>query len=222
MFRREHRLFTVFAILLTAALAYLLGWSNALTAKEIIYSGAPTKNSEASVKNLANLEVGQRLARIETRKIAARLQTLPWVDTADISRNWTSGKVVVAVRARIPIATFNGALMDATGKRFELPGGYDAKLPSVFARDTESGLAAIKLFTKLPTEFSTRTSAFTATSPKNINFKITEGNRSLIVVWGSDVEIGLKLKVYKALVALPENSKIKRIDLTEPRSPIVK
>jgi cell division septal protein FtsQ len=147
---------------------------------------------------------------------------LPWVDTADISRNWTSGKVVVAVRARIPIATFNGALMDATGKRFELPGGYDAKLPSVFARDTESGLAAIKLFTKLPTEFSTRTSAFTATSPKNINFKITEGNRSLIVVWGSDVEIGLKLKVYKALVALPENSKIKRIDLTEPRSPIVK
>jgi cell division septal protein FtsQ len=222
MFRRKHRLFTVFAILLTAALAYLLGWSNVLTAKEISYSGAPTKNSEASVKNLANLEVGQRLARIETRKIAARLQTLPWVDTADISRNWTSGKVVVAVRARIPIATFNGALMDATGKRFELPGGYDAKLPSVFARDTESGLAAIKLFTKLPTEFSTRTSAFTATSPKNINFKITEGNRSLIVVWGSDVEIGLKLKVYKALVALPENSKIKRIDLTEPRSPIVK
>ena len=222
MFRRKHRLFTVFAILLTAALAYLLGWSNVLTAKEISYSGAPTKNSEASVKNLANLEVGQRLARIETRKIAARLQTLPWVDTADISRNWTSGKVVVAVRARIPIATFNGALIDATGKRFELPGGYDAKLPSVFARDTESGLAAIKLFTKLPTEFSTRTSAFTATSPKNINFKITEGNRSLIVVWGSDVEIGLKLKVYKALVALPENSKIKRIDLTEPRSPIVK
>lgn len=222
MFRRKHRLFTVFAILLTAALAYLLGWSNVLTAKEISYSGAPTKNSEASVKNLANLEVGQRLARIETRKIAARLQTLPWVDTADVSRNWTSGKVVVAVRARIPIATFNGALMDATGKRFELPGGYDAKLPSVFARDTESGLAAIKLFTKLPTEFSTRTSAFTATSPKNINFKITEGNRSLIVVWGSDVEIGLKLKVYKALVALPENSKIKRIDLTEPRSPIVK
>jgi len=222
MFRRKHRLFTVFAILLTAALAYLLGWSNVLTAKEISYSGAPTKNSEASVKNLANLEVGQRLARIETRKIAARLQTLPWVDTADVSRNWTSGKVVVAVRARIPIATFNGALMDATGKRFELPGGYDAKLPSVFARDTESGLAAIKLFTKLPTEFSTRTSAFTATSPKNINFKITEGNRSLIVVWGSDVEIGLKLKVYKALVALPENAKIKRIDLTEPRSPIVK
>jgi hypothetical protein len=41
-------------------------------------------------------------------------------------------------------------------------------------------------------------------------------------VWGSDNEIELKLKVYKALVALPENSRIVKIDLTEPRSPIVK
>jgi hypothetical protein len=54
------------------------------------------------------------------------------------------------------------------------------------------------------------------------DFKIAEGNRSLLVVWGSDIENDLKLKVYKALVALPENSKIMKIDLTEPQSPIVK
>jgi cell division protein FtsQ len=210
------------AILLTTGLAYLLGWSNVLTIKEISYIGSPTKSSEATVKALANLEIGERLARVETRKIAGRLQTLPWIESADLSRNWFSGKIVVAVTPRIPIATFNGELMDATGKRFDLPGGFKSKLPSVFARDTKSGLAAIKLFTKLPTEFSTRTSAFTAISPENINFKIVEGKRSLMVIWGSDIEIDLKLKVYRALVALPENSKIKKIDLTEPRSPIVK
>ena len=222
MFLRKHRLLTVLAILLTAGLAYLLGWSNVLTIKEISYIGAPTKSSEATVKALTNIEVGERLARVETRKIAGRLETLPWIESADLSRNWISGKIVVAVTPRIPIATFNGQLMDATGKRFDLPGGFKSKLPSVFARDTKSGLAAIKLFTKLPTEFSTRTSAFTAISPENINFKIVEGKRSLMVIWGSDIEIDLKLKVYKALVALPENSKIKKIDLTEPRSPIVK
>jgi cell division septal protein FtsQ len=222
MFLRKHRLFTVLAILLTAGLAYLLGWSNVLTIKEISYIGAPTKSSEATVKALTNLEVGEQLARVETRKIAGRLQTLPWIESADLSRNWISGKIVVAVTARVPIATFNGQLMDATGKRFDLPGGFKSKLPSVFARDTKSGLAAITLFTKLPTEFSTRTSAFTAISPENINFKIAEGKRSLMVIWGSDIEIDLKLKVYRALVALPENSKIKKIDLTEPRSPIVK
>ena len=222
MFSRKHRLITFFIILLTAGLAYLLGWSNVLTIKEISYLGAPTKSSEALVRNLTDLEVGQRLARIETRKISARLQTLPWIESADLSRNWISGKIEIEVTPRLPIATFNGQLMDASGKRFELPGGFKSKLPSVFARDAKSGLAAIKLFTKLPTEFSTRTSAFTAISPENINFKIAEGKRSLMVIWGSDTEIDLKLKVYKALVALPENSKIKKIDLTEPRSPIVK
>lgn len=222
MFLRRHRLFTVLAILLTAGLAYLLGWSNVLTIKDISYTGAPTKSSEATVKFLTNLEIGEQLARVETRKIAGRLQTLPWIESADLSRNWISGKILIAVKPRIPIATFNGELMDATGKRFELPGGFKSKLPSVFARDTKSGLAAIKLFTKLPAEFSTRTSAFTAISPENINFKITEGKRSLLVIWGSDIELDLKLKVYKALVALPENSKIGKIDLTEPRSPIVK
>ena len=222
MFSRKHRLITIFIILLTAGLAYLLGWSNVLTIKAISYAGAPTKSSEALVKNLTDLEVGQRLARIETRKIAARLQTLPWIESADLSRNWISGKIKIEVTPRLPIATFNGQLMDASGKRFELPGGFKSKLPSVFARDAKSGLAAINLFTKLPTEFSTRTSAFTAISPENINFKIAEGKRSLMVVWGSDTEIDLKLKVYKALVALPENSRIKKIDLTEPRSPIVK
>jgi len=209
-------------ILLISGLAYLLGWSNVLTVKEITYLGAPTKSSETTIKNLARLEVGDRLARVEIRKIAGRIQTLPWVDSADLSRNWISGKIVVAVTPRVPIATFNGQLMDAKGKRFELPGGFELKLPSVFAKDAKSGLAAIKLFTKLPAEFSTRTSAFTATSPENIYFKIVEGKRSINVIWGADKEIDLKLKVYKALVALPENSKINKIDLTEPRSPIVK
>ena len=222
MFLRKHRFSTVLAILLTTGLAYLLGWSNVLTIKEIRYTGAPTKSSEVSVKNLAKLEIGERLARIEIRKIAGRIQTLPWVDSADLSRNWISGKIIVAITPRLPIATFNGQLMDATGKRFELPGGYDAKLPSVFAKDPKGGLAAINLFTKLPTEFSTRTSAFTATTPENINFKINEGKRSLMVIWGSDIEIDLKLKVYRALVVLPENSEIKKIDLTEPHAPIVK
>jgi cell division septal protein FtsQ len=222
MFLRKNRLFKVLAILLTAGLAYLLGWSNVLTVKEISYLGAPTKSSEATIKNLANLEVGQRLARVEIRKIAGRIQTLPWVDNADLSRNWISGKIVISVTPRLPIATFNGQLMDAKGKRFDLPGGYESILPSVFAKNAKSGLAAIQLFTKLPTEFSTRTSAFTAMSPENIKFNIIEGDRSLKVVWGADNEIDLKLKVYKALVALPENSNIGRIDLTEPRSPIVK
>jgi hypothetical protein len=222
MFLRKHRLFTALAILLIAGLAYLLGWSNAFTINDISYQGAPTKSSEQTVRSLTNLNMGERLARIEVRKISSRINTLPWVKSVDISRNWISGKVSVSVTSRIPIATFNGQLMDATGKRFDLPGGFKLKVPSVFAKDPKSGLAAIALFTKLPTDFSTRTSAFTAKSSENIFFNISEGKRTLRVVWGAGTDIELKLKVYKALLALPENKRITKIDLTDPYSPIVK
>ena len=222
MFLRKHRLFTVLAILFIAGLAYLLGWSNAFTIKDISYQGAPTKSSEQTVRSLTNLNTGERLARIEVRKISSRINTLPWVKSVDISRNWISGNVSVSVTSRIPIATFNGQLMDATGKRFDLPGGFKLKVPSVFAKDPKSGLAAIALFTKLPTDFSTRTSAFTAKSSENIFFNISEGKRTLRVVWGAGTDIELKLKVYKALLALPENRRITKIDLTDPYSPIVK
>lgn len=222
MFFRRHRVTSAIAIVIVLALVYLLGWSNYFTTKEIAYSGAPTKSSQLAVKKLAEISTGERLARIETRKVSARIKTLPWIKSVDISRNWINGQVLVSVEARLPIATFNGQLMDAEGKRFELPGGYKENLPSVFARDTKSGLAAIELFMNLPSEFSTRTSAFTASSPENIFFNIKEGKRTLLVIWGNGKDTAFKIKVYKALLALPENSKIKKIDLTDPRSPIVK
>lgn len=222
MFLRKHRLISVSTILVIVGLAYLLGWSNLLTVKEINYTGAPTKSSELAVKNLVELKIGDQLARVEPHKITERIQTLPWVESVDLSRNWISGKINLVVKARLPIATFNGHLLDSSGVSFDLPGGAKSELPAVYAKSAQSGLAAVKLLTKLPREFSTRTSAFTASSPKNIYFKITEGKRSILVIWGEGNEIALKLKVYKALVALPENLKITKIDLTEPHSPIVK
>jgi cell division septal protein FtsQ len=222
MFLRKRRIISISLILVIVGLAYLLGWSSVLTIKEINYSGAPTKGSELVIKDLANLKIGDQLARVEPRKVSARIMTLPWVEGVELSRDWLSGKVVLEIKARLPIATFNGHLLDSSGATFDLPGGIKTELPAVFAKDAQSGLAAIKLFTKLPSEFSTRTSAFTASSPKNIYFKIFEQKRSISVIWGSGDEIALKLKVYKALVALPENSKISKIDLSEPHSPIVK
>jgi hypothetical protein len=40
--------------------------------------------------------------------------------------------------------------------------------------------------------------------------------------WGTNSENELKLKVYKALIALPENANIKRVDVSAPHAPIVK
>ena len=48
------------------------------------------------------------------------------------------------------------------------------------------------------------------------------GDRKLQLRWGTATENALKVKVYKALMAQPENAKIKRMDLSAPHAPIVK
>ncbi|MEY4967781.1 MAG: hypothetical protein RIQ73_480, partial [Actinomycetota bacterium] len=52
--------------------------------------------------------------------------------------------------------------------------------------------------------------------------QILNGKKSIELLWGQEGETALKVKVYKALIAQPENSKIFRIDLTAPYAPIVK
>jgi hypothetical protein len=51
---------------------------------------------------------------------------------------------------------------------------------------------------------------------------VNNAGKNLEIRWGSDSENELKLKVYKALIALPENASIKRVDVSAPHAPIVK
>jgi hypothetical protein len=52
--------------------------------------------------------------------------------------------------------------------------------------------------------------------------EINYAGKNLEIRWGTNSDNELKLKVYKALLALPENSAIKRVDLSAPHAPIVK
>jgi hypothetical protein len=48
------------------------------------------------------------------------------------------------------------------------------------------------------------------------------GNGVLIIRWGTNSDISTKVKVLRALLALPENAKARLIDLSSPLSPIAK
>jgi hypothetical protein len=51
---------------------------------------------------------------------------------------------------------------------------------------------------------------------------VNNAGKDLEIRWGIDGDNELKLKVYKALIALPENASIKRVDVSAPNAPIVK
>ena len=59
-------------------------------------------------------------------------------------------------------------------------------------------------------------------SPGELVSGITVGKQMVEVRWGSVQELKLKKRVLDALLAAPENKKVKKIDLSDPQNPTVK
>lgn len=214
-------------LLIFGAGSYLLGWSSLLTVKQIEITGAPTQKSERDIAKILNLSIGDKLARVDSRALANRLNTVDWIESADISRNWLNGKVAVDLQARTPVALYTElgkpqVALDASGITFQLPGQVPVGLPKVSSSSVASGLIAIEVFTQMPKEFSDGIDRLTAVSPANIVINGKFKDRSLQIVWGDSEDTSLKLKVISALLDRPENNSIRLIDVTAPHAPIVK
>ena len=78
------KLIASIAIITLAAATYILGYSTFFTvsAVEVIGSTKPINTG---------ITKGQKLARVEPRTVATKLEELDWVESADISRNWING-----------------------------------------------------------------------------------------------------------------------------------
>lgn len=211
-----------FVVVLFAGLTYLLAWSNIFTVSAISIDGAPTASSKESISEVADLRTGDKLARVEPRAIAHRISDIDWVESAEISRNWISGEVVLTITPRTPTAYFNNRVLDASGKVFTLPGFSGAELPRVSASTPELGLVAINLFQNLPESIRADVLSLAAYNESNFSLKVDRGQKELQILWGANEENELKTEVIDALLALPENKNIRRIDVSAPHAPIVK
>lgn len=214
-------------LILFGAGSYLLGWSSLLTVKQIEINGAPTLISEKTIAKSLNLSLGDKLARVDSRALANRLKANDWIESADISRNWINGKVVIDLQPRTPVALYTApgkpqVALDASGASFQLMGQAPAGLPKVSSSSVASGLIAIEVFTEMPKEFSEGIERLTAVSPTNILIDGKFSDRTMQIVWGDGEDLSLKIKVITALLELPENKSIRLIDVTAPHAPIVK
>lgn len=210
------------AIALFAGLAYLLAWSSVFTVSAVAINGAPTQASKETITEIADLEVGDKLARVEPRAISLRISGVEWVEEAKISRNWLTGEVLVEITPRTPTAFFNDKVLDASGKVFSLPGFEGAELPRVSAATPELGLVAIDLFQSLPASIRADVLNLAAYNESNFSLRVLRQDRQLQILWGANDQNELKAEVIDALLALPENKKIRRIDVSAPHAPIVK
>jgi cell division septal protein FtsQ len=209
-------------VLVFAAAAYLLAWSSVFSISKIAISGAPTESSKNIISKVANLQVGDQLARVEPRAISVRISSVDWVEDIEISRNWITGEVRLAVTPRTPTAFFNNQVLDASGKVFSLPGFKGGDLPRVSASNPELGVVAINLFQSLPQSIRDRVKNLAAYNESNFSLKYRWQEREIQILWGKNDQNELKAEVIAALLELPENKNIRRIDVSAPHAPIVK
>ena len=210
---RRLALFSSLALLTIAT--YILGWSSFFTVSSVEITGTKTQLSPG-------ISTGEKLARIEPRAIAAKFETLDWVAEAKVSRNWINGKVLIEITERTPVAIFNKIVFDSAGNSFALRGTPSSPLVQIQASDLVAAKKAVTFFSSLPADLKSALMVVKVRSSGSLVLEVNNAGKNLEIRWGDDSENELKLKVYKALIALPENALIKRVDVSAPHAPIVK
>jgi len=214
----NRRIVSIAGIALFALLTYIIAWSTLFTVSKVVVTGA----QQNVMQNLSGVTIGEKLARVEPRAVARKLQEQLWIEGVDVSRNWINGTVTLQITPRKPIGIFAGRFIDKSGTTFDIPGGSSESLPIVEAQTSENGLAAIELFKNIPEKLRTKIVTITAKNADSFELILDEGTRKVLLQWGTNSDLDLKIKVYEALIGLKENSKISTIDVSAPHAPIVK
>jgi cell division protein FtsQ len=230
-FRRVKRFpgFILFVVLF-GLLIYLLGWSTLLAAKTIQITGTDRKEdiSLRILQSGINFHLGQPLARVDVHSIDRKISELDWVDNEKVSRDWIHGRLSVVIHERLPIAQFlnsSGAiiLLDKHGAQFAAKGLTKFPLITFSHQDSQSLSAVAGFIENLSPELLSSMISAKVNSPSSISTTHSGlGGGTLVVQWGDNSELATKMKVLHALLALPENSKAKFLDLSSPLAPIAK
>jgi len=236
--RKLRRLFILLlAITLISGSSYLLGWSSVFTVSKITVEGT---SSRAEIfrkldSDSIELAVGSKLARIETRAIKRSIGMLEWIDEVNVSRDWFDKSINISVREKKAVAkaitTKNGLInFDVSGEIFKpisaSQQSIQERLPLVITEGNDSAqLASVaSLLAQMPTQMADLILNLKSISVANsgyIQMETKVNALPLRIDWGLVSDIDLKIEVLNALLKLPENKRIKRVDLSQPELPIV-
>lgn len=211
----NRKIIAALAALILAGATYLLGYSSFFTVSEVevVGSSRPIRTE---------VVLGEKLARVEPRTIASNLEKLDWIESAEISRNWINGKVIVQITPRTPIATYENLVIDSTGQSFVPQSAPSEALIQIQAASLENAAEAVVFFTELPEEVRESISVVKVRSTGALVLLLDNNGQKVELRWGLNSDNEFKIRVYRALIALPENAEIKRIDVSAPHAPIVK
>ena len=249
MSSRIRRRVTWLALLITVgALAYVLGWSHIFRVTGIAIDGLQPQGTQiisAQIKRESLIAIDQPIARVDSRVVKRALLKNQWVGDVRINRHWLSGEIHIFVDQKEPIARINSAsgflYLTANGEIAEFPAELTKPLPELDGAYNVKSNATLayqllnELVGRLGDAFPNQTNPnqtdpnqgvvirkMTIGSATSFSTSVAIGKQEVLIRWGSASEIALKIKVLQGLLALPENTKLRVVDLSAPLTPIVK
>lgn len=208
---------------------WLLVWSGAFALRHVTVTGLPRTAaagaptlSEAQVRAAADVARGTPLATVDASAVRQRVERLPIVAAATVSRRWPS-TLAISVRLRQAVAELAGPggprLLDATGDAFAPAPASDTGLVTVSVTGAVPGpgtaglRAAMGVLRALPPAVRTELHSISADGPESVTLALSGGRH---VQWGSAADSHSKGIVLAALLVAPATRGAHSFDVSSP------
>ena len=212
------------AAVIIALLGYLFGWSSLLEVRNISVTGIENSRTltEKRVIRQSGVQIGDKLARINSGTVARALRDFPEVAKVEVNRRpLHSVEIAISLRSiEIAIADSKGGYLlgDAKGITFAKVKRAPKGVP-VIRGDLRYLREGMEIYDALPKKLRSRVEQIALPSRASIALSLRGG---LTILWGSANETSAKLTVLDALLAAPENKRARFIDLATPLTPTVR
>ena len=178
--------------------------------------------SDARVREMADLPMGEQLALVDLDRADARVGSLAEVRSVDVTRAWPDGvRIEVVERTAVAVVDISGRLrgLDADGVVFReyrtAPKGMPRIRPGA-AAGTDALKEAATVVSALPEDLAARVDHVEVATVDQITLVMRDQRR---VMWGSAEESALKARVVDRLLAAQEASVY---DVSVPGNPTVR
>jgi cell division septal protein FtsQ len=219
-------------LLVVGTLAYLLGYSNLLSVKQLEINELGQRPDAASViaRPDLNLKIGAQLARVNVRGAESALTKIGWVERSKVSRNWISGKVEISITARTPVAKVvaqdlgGDSYIDLAGKIYQ-DSSISKPLPVITIGDSKLASEAARFISTMPmisSDLLAKMKDLTLSAQGDFEMQVADLGHLISIRFGNGSDLAKKVEIYNRLIALPENKKVTSIDLSDPKYPIAK
>jgi cell division protein FtsQ len=204
-------------------------------AKVVRITGSHPNTSDAAIVTAAGLLHHPPLVSVDPGPVAARVESLPFIASAQVTRHWPDA-VTIAVTERKPVVAMAGpatawSTLDGNGRTLAVTPGRPvlpvlivvatsgpvpaAPIGRTIAPAAEPGLAVVR---SLPPAFAGQVVSVTVAADQTVSLALTSG---LVVLLGTVSDLTAKYEDVAAVIAGAKLIGVHTIDVTVPESPTV-